>query len=1047
MRQPALPDSGYLSVESTPTHDAHGAARATRAFHVPLLALSTFFHRSRGAILLGLLLAAGPVSLRAQEKATGALRGSVMDRELGSPLPGARVAVVGTVLATVTSPEGTFLLPQVPVGSYSVSFTKTGYERQLLTGVTVNAGRLTELKVEMGIEVVEMEELVVSGTEAEPAEETGLLDLRSEAVSFQDAISADLISKAGASDVAGALKFVVGTSITEGKYATVRGLSDRYTGTTLNGVRVPSADPRRRAVQVDLFPTGTVESLTVTKTFTPDLQGEFTGGGVDIRTKSIPEKRTFSVSMSAEANSQATGNEDFLTYEGGGIPFGGGGARDRALPEEADEAIPLPPRRYKLAPTADEMKASQTLDRLVRSFAPVMGVTQETPGYNNGFSFVGGNRWEVGSGVTLGLLGALNYLHKFEFYRQGLNNNGTISVPDQPLGGSSRVDTRGTEESLTGLLINFEMRLGENQRYALNLVGNQAAEDEARFQVQNLGASLEQNQSLHYTQRLVTSLQLHGEQHFPSVKDLALDWFFASNSTRQEEPDVRFFRNGFNPSTLEGVKPANSSDPQNTRRIWRDVEEGNYQAAVNVRKSFPSWGDLPAVFQGGVRLDRTDRNYDQRSFTYQFPNQTDAGTNDAVRENQEKAKFHATRADQLWTDVFSDSEFIGLAPNIVISTPQRPPAPDQLLWIITPLASDVNYTGDQSVDGLYGMVEFPFQSNLRAVAGVRMEKTKMSVVPVNDVTGRVEVINVLPSGDREISRPPQEDAHADIQDTSLLPSVGLIWSIRQGMALRATASGTLARPTFRELAPIATEEFIFGDEYVGNPDLILSKIVNYDLRWEWFPGPGIILAASGFYKQIRHPIELISFAVANRSFIQPVNYPRGRVTGVELEARSHLGWIHEWLQGIAVGVNYAAMQSEAEVPASEQAALETTQLDEPTIRLIGQPDRIWNANLTFDSEKAGTSAGIFYNFSGESLLTGAARGVEDAVPNVFQESFKTLDVTVSQRLGKGFWVSFKGKNLLTQPLRSVYRTPSGQEAVKTERESASLLGLSLSWKW
>ena len=42
-------------------------------------------------------------------------------------------------------------------------------------------------------------------------------------------------------------KLVVGASITAGKYATVRGLSDRYTGTTLNGVRVPSADPRRRA--------------------------------------------------------------------------------------------------------------------------------------------------------------------------------------------------------------------------------------------------------------------------------------------------------------------------------------------------------------------------------------------------------------------------------------------------------------------------------------------------------------------------------------------------------------------------------------------------------------------------------------------------------------------------------------------------------------------------------------------------------------------------------------------------------------------------------
>jgi TonB-dependent receptor len=999
------------------------------------------------------------MGLVAQEKPTGGIRGTVLDKELNAPLVGVQVVVVGTNVGVLTSAQGNFLISQVPVGTYSLVFTKAGYERQLITSVTVNTGRLTELKVEMGIEVVEMDELVVSGGEVEPAEETGLLDLRSEAVSFQDAISSDLISKAGAGDVAGALKFVVGTSIVEGKYATVRGLSDRYTGTTLNGVRVPSADPRRRAVQVDLFPTGTVESLTVTKTFTPDLQGDFTGGGVDIRTKSIPDKLTFSVSMAAESNSLATRNEDYLTYEGGGVPFSGPNARDRALPEEADGPIPNPPtprlipckppdNRPACRGAGDEMANAETLDRLVRSFAPAMGVSQATPGYNSGFAFVGGNRWEVGSGVTLGLLGALNYVHKYDFYQNGINNNEFISLPGDPLNGAERDDSQGTEESLTGLLINFEVRPGENQRYGLNLIGNQAAEDQARFQFQNLGAgSQQQNQSLHYTQRLVTSIQLHGEQLFPSVKDLSLDWFYASNSTRQEEPDVRFFRNNFSAVTLEGTKPKDSTDPSNTRRIWRDVEEGNYQVAANVRKSFPTWGDLPAMFQGGFRLDRTDRTYDQRSFSYTFPNQTSAGINDAVRANEAKARFKATSADELWTDVFTNSDRIGLAPNIMISTPQRPPAPDQLLWIILPFADDVDYKGDQTVDAVYGMVEFPFQSNLRTVAGVRFETTHISVVPKNDATGKVEVIEVLPSGDRGLADVPEGDAQAEIQEASLLPSVGLIWSIRQGMALRASASATLARPTFRELAPVATEEFIFGDEYVGNPDLTISKITNYDLRWEWFPQSGIVVSVSGFYKQIRKPIQVITFGVANRSFIQPINFPSGKVSGLELEARTNFGWAHESLRGLSFGFNYAAIQSEADVPESEQQALAPYDLDEPTVRLFGQPDKIWNVNLTFDWERSGTSAGIFYNFSGESLITAAAAGLDSATPNVYAEPFKTLDVTFSQRLGKGFTLAFKAKNLQPQSVESIYRTPDGQEAVKAERESARLLGVALSWTW
>src|SRR6185369_18035858 len=98
-----------------------------------------------------------------------------------------------------------------------------------------------------------------------------------------------------------ALKFVVGASVVGGKYAVVRGLLDRYTGTTLNGVKVPSADPRRRAVQVDLFPTATIESVTVTKTFTPDLQGDFTGGGIDMKTCAIPEGRTLSITTTSES--------------------------------------------------------------------------------------------------------------------------------------------------------------------------------------------------------------------------------------------------------------------------------------------------------------------------------------------------------------------------------------------------------------------------------------------------------------------------------------------------------------------------------------------------------------------------------------------------------------------------------------------------------------------------------------------------------------------------------------------------------------------------
>ena len=214
------------------------------------------------AVLIG--AGASPLPTLAQEGGTGSLRGSVTDKDFEVPIPGVRLTLVEARRATVTNAQGQFVFEGVPAGTYTLTADKDGYERKIVASVSVAPGRLSELRVEMASEVVDMEELVITGADLLSSGEVGILEVRATATVIQDAISSDLIKRAGVSDVTGALKMVTGTSVAEGKYATVRGLSDRYTGTTLNGVRVPSADPRRRAVQMDLFPTGTVDSITVT---------------------------------------------------------------------------------------------------------------------------------------------------------------------------------------------------------------------------------------------------------------------------------------------------------------------------------------------------------------------------------------------------------------------------------------------------------------------------------------------------------------------------------------------------------------------------------------------------------------------------------------------------------------------------------------------------------------------------------------------------------------------------------------------------------------
>jgi len=1003
--------------------------------------------RLQATILVALFAASAP-ALSQNTGQSGAIRGSVHDRDFDVPLSRARVTLVEAFLATGTDADGQFLFERVPPGTYTLSVTKDGYERQILTNVVVAPGQIAEVHVDLESEVVDMEELVVKGEDLLGNSEVGLLEVRAESTSIQDAISSELISKAGVSDAAGALKLVVGATVTDGKYATVRGLSDRYTGTTLNGVRIPSADPRKRAVNIDIFPTGTIESMTVTKTFTPDLQGDFTGGVVDIQTKSVPDKTVLAVSLGTEYNANATGNDHFLTYEGGGIGVSGFDDGGRSLPSTGGDLPRFPPR-FSANPTPEAMEESRQYDTFTRSFAPVMGTSESSPGPNGSLSVLYGGKKDFEHGDKLGWITALTYNNRYGFYEGGVNNTAYVSVARQPMTvADARTDSQGSEELLIGFLGSLTYRPDAQNEISFRLVGNQSVDDDARFQVQEEGANLiEQNQALQYTERSLASYQFSGTHRLEAKAGGAFgapsfDWVAAYNTTRQYQPDVRFFRNLFDLANQTATRPSNSTDPQNTRRIWRDIDEWNAQGAFNASVPFTQWTESVGQVKTGLYYETSTRDYTQNSFAYSFPRQFGSPSNPAVRANNALTSYTLTRPDERWTDVFLDADRIGLASN-------SPPAPNQLLWTLLPLAAlDVNYTGDQTIEAAYVMAELPVSPKVKLIGGVRWESTALGVVPVNEKFGRVEVITQDPaSGAYGIAIVPQEEAIADISEKDWLPSIGAIWEIVPNMRLRASWAKTIARPTFRELAPVATEEFIFGDEFVGNPGLRLSSISNWDLRWEWFRRPGDVLAASVFKKSLTNPIEYINFSAANRTFIQPINYDQGSLRGIELEGRTGLDVLHAALSGFTAGGNITWLESEVDVPADQQALLAAYDLDEATRQLQGQPEAVVNLNLTYDNEEQKISAGIFYNVVGRTLLSGAATGLDGGTPNVYQEPIQLLDATFEKTFKHNVRLLFKGKNLLAPEATSIYRTPYGDQETKTKRDTARVFGVTLGWSY
>ncbi|MEL7170606.1 MAG: carboxypeptidase-like regulatory domain-containing protein, partial [Bacteroidota bacterium] len=248
---------------------------------------------------------------------TGIIAGTVVEEGTGQTLPGVNVVIDGTTQGSSTSLDGDYRIASVAPGTYTLVFTYIGFTTQRVTGVEVTAGDVTTVDLVMGEEPLELgdgTEVVVEARAIRNNEATLLRD-RAKAVMVSDAISAEAISRSGAGDAADAMEKVVGASVVGGQYVYVRGLGERYANTQLNGSNLPSSDPDRKAVQFDLFPSSLLENIVTLKTFTPDKPGDFSGGLVDISTKSFPEQMTFSISASTSFNSETLGS-DYFTYSG-----------------------------------------------------------------------------------------------------------------------------------------------------------------------------------------------------------------------------------------------------------------------------------------------------------------------------------------------------------------------------------------------------------------------------------------------------------------------------------------------------------------------------------------------------------------------------------------------------------------------------------------------------------------------------------------------------------------------------------------------------------
>ncbi|MCI0695766.1 TonB-dependent receptor [candidate division KSB1 bacterium] len=923
---------------------------------------------------------------------SGRLKGKVVDAQTGEPLPSANVFIDQTTMGAATDLDGVYTINAIPPGTYTVVTSMLGYAKVQVNGVKITDKEVVVLDFPLKPEAIVGEAVVVE-VEALKNTEAALLRNRQKASAVSDAISAEAISRSGSGTAAEAMEQVTGASVIDGKYVYVRGLGDRYMNTQLNGSALPSSNPDRNTVAFDLFPSKLLENIVTVKTFTPDKPGNFTGGSVDIATRSFPENFSLSFTVGSSFNTQVTLKENFLTYPGGKRDWLAFDDGTRELPTAvANSANGIP----NVGAAFTNREAAYKLDRASESFNSVMAPSTKTGPLDQSYAFSIGNQTSL-FGKQLGYLGSLTYSRGYSSYTGGVTGQyqltGKVSEVEELNKLSRFDDNRSIDEVLWGGLINLSYKLSANHQLSSNYIYNRAAESSTRYQNGELPRDLApgtfyETRTLQYTERELRSAQLSGSHLLPSVWNARLEWTGSFTNSRQQEPDLRYFSNDYTPAANTTHYNISASNYPRPAHYYRDMDEEQWEGNLNITVPFKQWQGFASSFKFGGLVSGKDRLFRERRYEF---HQTSL-----ARYNGNPQQFFS-------------SQFLG----IVDSTGGRYRFGN---YIVDASESSNNYDGNQDIRAFFGMVDLPLLPALRFIGGVRYEETDILVASQNPVKEK-----------------------GDLKNEDVLPSLNFVYQLSSTMNLRAAYGKTLARPTFRELAPFASFDFVGDFVFIGNPALKRTLVDNYDLRWEWFSRPGEIYAVSGFYKRFENPIERA--IVSNNNEGQFQNVDEAIVYGAEFEARKRLDIISPRLANFQVGGNFSLIHSEVDIPAVELATIRDLDPNASGKReLQGQSPYILNLDFGYDNLKTGTAVSLFYNIFGERLSEVSLGGT----PNIYEQPRGLLDLTLSQRVWQTITVKVSAKNLLNSDIRKVHHY-KGADYISREHKLGRTLSLSLTY--
>jgi outer membrane receptor protein involved in Fe transport len=769
------------------------------------------------------------------------------------------------------------------------------------------------------------------------------------------------IARTGEGNIAGALGRVTGLSIVGSGFVYVRGLGDRYSLALLNGSPLPSPEPLRRVVPLDLFPTGVIASSLVQKSYSANFPGEFGGGVINLTTKAVPREPFLTFGAGVGYDSETTGQLGYSYFGGGDSDFTGFDDGFRDVPPALQAFIDGGAR------LSEQVVDSQAIgSQLITGNSAVVQRLGNLPP-SSSFNASGGKSFALGD-AELGVIAGAGYSNRYQT-RDAIQQSSLSAVLAGLETDFRQVNT--DQRIVVNGLLGLGLEIGEDKLRLTNLFIRDTIK-QARLAIgnrQELPADVLQQRTSWYERQLINT-QMVGE--FRLTPELRLDLRAGYAHSQREAPFE---------TLLEYVRTNSASDPfggqfvnvlnrqrGDARVIFSDLDEDLVSGGADLTYLL-----TPAISATvGAAYSDTFRTSSRREFFF------DAGPN-------LPQGVALLRPDVLLSPGVIDAFDIAL-----FEADEGNPA----------FAAKLRtYAG-------YGKVNIELFDTLSLDAGVRFERGTQTVDPI-----------------QVFANPGASLASTSLKRDYWLPAATLTWELRPDMQVRVSGSKTIARPQFRELINQPYFDPDSNRQYRGNPNLVDSQLYNAEARWEWYFARDQRLSLAGFYKRLDKPIE--AFIGAGDLTTSFANAPSARLYGAEVEVQKNfdldglgIGYGFDERRLVAIG-NYTFTKSELKVSPSDQTsvfgAFSTIATDffRDGAPLTGQSDHIANVQIGFEHPDRLSQQTLLLSYASNRVVSRGLNGTPPQ-PDVIEKPGLRIDFVAREAMdfmGQEIELKFEARNI------------------------------------